>query len=119
MTPDNTGRQVDGVVYCRACRSGGAGHVRVRARAAVSWEWQDDAACRGMDLVLFFGPEGELQPKREAREAKAKAICGGCLVRAQCLDYAITQPEKYGTWGGLNEEERVAVRRSRRQGAAA
>src|SRR6185437_17150757 len=26
-----------------------------------SWAWQDAGACRGKDIVLFFGPDGERQ----------------------------------------------------------
>ena len=78
-----------------------------------SWAWQDAGACRGKDIVLFFGPDGERQPEREVRERKAKAVCAACPVRAECLTYAVSRPEKYGTWGGLNEEERASERRRR------
>ena len=82
--------------------------------------WQDRALCGGMDASLFFGPDGEPRPEREAREAKAKAVCASCPVRAQCLDYALWKPVKHGIWGGLNEEERARERRrrTRRQAAA-
>ncbi|MFC4006558.1 WhiB family transcriptional regulator [Nonomuraea purpurea] len=82
------------------------------------WSWQDDAQCRGEDLVLFFGPDGERQPERDIRERKAKAVCSQCLVRIECLNYALSQPEKYGTWGGLNEDERASERRRRMRRAA-
>jgi len=84
-----------------------------------NWGWQDAAACRGKDVVLFFGPDGERQPEREIRERKAKAVCGACPVRAECLTYAVSRPEKYGTWGGLNEEERASERRRRMRRANA
>lgn len=80
--------------------------------------WQEAAACRGEDIGLFFGPEGERQPERDVRERKAKAVCGRCPVRAECLDYAIAKPERYGIWGGMNEDERVAERRRRTRRAA-
>src|SRR5580692_5604416 len=84
----------------------------VRRQAALmqrpNWGWQDEAACRGKDVVLFFGPDGERQPERDVRERKAKAVCAACPVRAECLGYAVGRPEKYGTWGGLNEDERSA-----------
>ena len=48
-----------------------------------NWGWQDEAACRGEDVVLFFGPDGERQPERDIRERKAKAICASCPVRAE------------------------------------
>jgi len=75
--------------------------------------WQDRAACRGMDALLFFGPDGEPRPEREIREAKAKAVCQLCPVRAQCLDYALRNSIRYGVWGGLNGEERARERRRR------
>jgi WhiB family redox-sensing transcriptional regulator len=78
-----------------------------------SWGWQDGAACRGEDLLLFFGPDGERQPERELREAKAKAVCMRCPVRGECLDYAVSRPEGSGTWGGLDPDERHAERRRR------
>ena len=50
---------------------------QVRRQTAVlprpNWGWQDAAACRGEDLMLFFGPDGERQPERDIRERKAKA----------------------------------------------
>ena len=84
-----------------------------------SWGWQDRAECRGEDLVLFFGPDGEQRPEREIRERKAKAVCMRCPVRGACLDYAVSRPEKYGLYGGLNEDERASERRRRMRRAAA
>jgi WhiB family redox-sensing transcriptional regulator len=85
----------------------------VRRRLDVSWA--EDGACRGESLALFFGPDGERQPVREVRERKAKSICAQCPVRRECLDFALTSPERAGTWGGLNEEERAAERRRRQR----
>lgn len=83
---------------------------------AADWTWQDNAACRGEDTALFFGPAGHERPEeREVRQAKAKEICAQCPVRAACLDYAIETPERDGTWGGLNEEERALERRRRQR----
>jgi WhiB family redox-sensing transcriptional regulator len=79
---------------------------------APSWAWQDDAACWGEDLVLFFGPDGERQPERDVRELKAKAICHGCPVRRECRDYA-EDSRVAGIWGGLSEEDRKRERRRR------
>ena len=96
---------------------------QVRRQSAVlprpNWAWQDAAACREAELSLFFGPDGERQPEREIRERKAKAVCGECPVRTECLNYALSRPEKYGVWGGLNEEERAAERRRRMRRANA
>lgn len=85
----------------------------------MSWfSWMQDAACRGEDLVLFFGPDGERPPQKDIREREAKAICAQCPARNECVDYALSRPEKYGTWGGLNEDERASERRRRMRRAA-
>jgi len=69
--------------------------------------WQARAACKGPNTLIFFPPSHyERKDEREAREAKAKSICGGCPVRRQCLDYAVSIREPHGIWGGLNEAER-------------
>jgi WhiB family redox-sensing transcriptional regulator len=41
-----------------------------------------------------------------AREADAKAICVACIVREDCLSYALSIREPHGIWGGMNENER-------------
>jgi WhiB family redox-sensing transcriptional regulator len=75
--------------------------------------WMDDAYCRGIDPELFY-------PERGESTAEAKAVCRGCAVRAQCLEYALTSPlEKFGVWGGLSERERRRLRRRRRRAALA
>jgi len=71
-----------------------------------------------MDLVLFFGPEGERQQQRERREYVAKAVCARCPARVECLEHALTTPERYGVWGGMGEDERVTERRRRLRRAA-
>jgi WhiB family transcriptional regulator, redox-sensing transcriptional regulator len=81
--------------------------------------WQDRAACRGMDVLLFFGPDDQADPEREIREAKAKAVCALCPVRGQCLDYALRNSIRNGIWGGLNEAERARERRHRARRPAA
>lgn len=72
--------------------------------------WQYDAACVNEPLDTFF-------PTTAAEEAATKGrvaeLCGPCPVRAQCLDYSLAMPEKYGYWGGLGEEERAEERRYR------
>jgi WhiB family transcriptional regulator, redox-sensing transcriptional regulator len=86
------------------------------------WSWTARAACKGLSLDLFFGPDGERGPRLIEREAEARAVCAGCPVRLQCGNYAVGTPEKYGVWGGFGEDERDAERRRRRrrvQGRAA
>ncbi|HYF12169.1 MAG TPA: WhiB family transcriptional regulator [Actinomycetota bacterium] len=76
--------------------------------------WQDGAACRGEDSAFFFAPSYfEKRYEKDAREAKAKAICDRCPVREPCLEYALRIREPHGVWGGLNETERRHVLRQR------
>lgn len=71
--------------------------------------WRDFARCAETDPEVFFG---EFGVKYEA----ARAICGGCEVQADCLDYALENDERYGVWGGTTEMERRVLRRDYRAG---
>ncbi|MFZ4515891.1 MAG: WhiB family transcriptional regulator [Acidimicrobiia bacterium] len=68
--------------------------------------WQEQANCLGVDPDLFF-------PERGASTREAKAVCAGCEVRVDCLEYALANGEKFGIWGGLSERERRRLRRQR------
>ena len=70
--------------------------------------WQMLSNCLGVDPDLFF-------PERGASTKDAKAVCQGCIVREDCLEYALTNREKFGIWGGLSERERRRIRRERAQ----
>ncbi len=74
--------------------------------------WQASANCLGVDPDLFF-------PERGGSTREAKAVCAGCVVRDECLDYALEHGEKFGIWGGLSERERRQVRRRRAAARAA
>ncbi len=68
--------------------------------------WQGRANCMGVDPELFF-------PERGASTREAKEVCRGCVVREDCLEFAIANSEKFGIWGGMSERERRRVRRAR------
>ena len=80
-----------------------------------SFGWQGQAACRGSDPGLFFGPDIEDLAARQARETKAKRICSTCVVQRDCYAYASVRDERYGVWGGVTEDERRAARRNARR----
>lgn len=80
------------------------------ATRSIDEAWQGRAACRGPQAAAFFPPtQAERKEDRAAREVRAKAICATCVVRRDCLDYAIRIRELHGIWGGLNETERKQV----------
>ena len=68
--------------------------------------WQAQANCMGVDPDLFF-------PERGASTREAKEVCRGCVVREDCLEYALGSGEKFGIWGGMSERERRRLRRAR------
>jgi WhiB family transcriptional regulator, redox-sensing transcriptional regulator len=68
--------------------------------------WLARAKCMGVDPDLFF-------PERGASTREAKEVCRGCVVRDDCLEYALDNGEKFGIWGGMSERERRRLRRAR------
>jgi WhiB family transcriptional regulator, redox-sensing transcriptional regulator len=82
---------------------------RLPGRNEELWQWQLHALCRGMDSSWFFHPDAERGPRREQREADAKAICARCPVIADCRAHALQVQEPYGIWGGLTEHERAGL----------
>ncbi len=48
--------------------------------------WQERANCLGVDPDLFF-------PERGASTREAKEVCRGCVVREDCLEYALANGE--------------------------
>jgi len=80
------------------------------ATRTIGEAWQVRAACRGPQSTVFFPPtHAERKDEKLARETRAKAICSSCVVRVDCLEYAIRIREPHGIWGGLNEVERKQV----------
>ncbi|HXW44538.1 MAG TPA: WhiB family transcriptional regulator [Streptosporangiaceae bacterium] len=75
--------------------------------------WWDLAACQRVDPELFF-PVSHTGPA-QLQEARAKAVCAQCVVRTECLDYAMATHQVHGVWGGLGENERRKLRASRLQ----
>jgi WhiB family redox-sensing transcriptional regulator len=69
--------------------------------------WQVRAACRGPQAVVFFPPStAERKDEKQAREARARAICNDCPVIEPCLEFAVSIREPHGIWGGRTEAER-------------
>src|SRR6266498_1353715 len=73
------------------------------------WSWQARGACRATGVGLFFSPDGEREPARQAGEQVAKAICARCPVVDVCAAYAVAARERYGVWGGLSEADRRRI----------
>jgi WhiB family redox-sensing transcriptional regulator len=80
----------------------------------VDTTWQQSGSCRIPGAAVDFYPPMHLERKHErrAREHRAKQVCATCPVRQRCLDHAIATDERYGIWGGLDQDERRLLRRS-------
>jgi WhiB family redox-sensing transcriptional regulator len=83
------------------------------ALGSADYSWRNRAMCRDTDPELFFpvGTTGQAL----LQIAKAKSVCDECLVKGECLDFAMETNQDTGIWGGFSEEER---RQMRRQAAA-
>ena len=66
--------------------------------------WQDRALCAQTDPEAF-------SPEKGGSTREAKKICTGCEVKAECLEYALANDERFGIWGGLSERERRRIKR--------
>lgn len=72
-------------------------------------DWRQRANCQGADPEIFF-PVGSQGPTLR-QIAEAKSYCHSCEVASECLAWAITTAQDTGVWGGLDEQERRALRR--------
>jgi WhiB family redox-sensing transcriptional regulator len=66
--------------------------------------WKDRALCAETDPEAFF-------PEKGGSTREAKRVCSVCEVRAECLDSALANDERFGIWGGLSERERRRLKK--------
>lgn len=69
-------------------------------------KWMAEGACRTEEPDIFFPGRKEADKVK-----KAKEICAGCPVSAQCLEWALYHNEREGIWGGVSARQRKAMRR--------
>jgi len=67
--------------------------------AFVPTPWAEDALCSETDPEIFV-------PEKGGSTREGKAVCAECVVRAECLGYALDTGQRFGIWGGLSERER-------------
>ena len=80
--------------------------------------WQN-AKCKNLPLSNIYDPFFGVEEDTEEDEAKSHALdmCNGvadgvvCKSRIGCLLFALTNNEKYGVWGGTDEETRKGIRK--------
>ncbi len=69
-------------------------------------DWTLEALCSSSDGDAWFPDTGGVA-------TLARAICRGCPVRLECLDYAIEIGDQWGIWGALSYPERLEEKRRR------
>ncbi|MGZ4677460.1 MAG: WhiB family transcriptional regulator [Acidimicrobiia bacterium] len=72
--------------------------------------WMARSACAGRGIEPFFPTPG-------ADSSEARAICAGCPVQAECLEFALADRTVDGIWAGTDDKDRRRIRRERRQAA--
>lgn len=69
-----------------------------------AYQWQDHAACAGLNPRLFFPEAGE-------SVKEALNVCAECPVKTECLQYALDNGERFGIYGGTTARDRKTLRR--------
>jgi hypothetical protein len=76
-----------------------------RAAASRSLAWMRIGECvTSGDAVGFFSDHG-------GSNASAKRVCARCVVRDECLGYALRHEIEFGVWGGTSPRERKQLLR--------
>lgn len=68
-----------------------------------------DLPCRSGDADLWFA-------EAPAELERAKALCGACPIKAECLAGALAREEPWGVWGGEIFERGAVIPRKRPRG---
>lgn len=69
--------------------------------------WKKQGTCRGLPGDWWFTPDDDQRHRESA--LPGIEICQTCAVRQECLNYALTNGEKAGIWGGLTTKQRRAL----------
>ena len=81
------------------------------ALGSADYSWRKHALCRDTNPELFF-PVGNTGAAL-IQISEAKSVCGKCSVAPQCLEFALETSQDCGIWGGLTEDERRTIKRTR------
>lgn len=61
------------------------------------------------------GCDERSEPYRSERIAAAKKMCSACVVRPQCLEWALATDLGWGVAGGLSSRERKKLKSQRKK----
>ena len=66
---------------------------RIYIEDAKDADWVLSANCASTDPDAFF-------PEHDSNNTLAIKTCGNCLVKSECLEFAIKDSQLIGIWGG-------------------
>lgn len=69
------------------------------------YDFTIEANCNGLDTELFFTDDS----KTYSELPLLKRVCNNCVVKNECLDYALHHAV-LGWWGGTSEKTRRELR---------
>jgi hypothetical protein len=74
-------------------------------RKQVEWE---RASCKGVDTDTFYLMRTDLLGTEGINYNHLRRMCFACPIQKECLQIG-TSLERYGFWGGLDEQERTHI----------
>jgi len=77
----------------------------------LNYNFSEPANCEGIDTDMFFTEEDS---KSYTYKESLIKICGNCKAKVECLEYAVSNYEILGWWGGTSEKQREDLRRARK-----
>lgn len=86
-------------------------------------KWMRYGSCLKVDPEIFSPPAEVKRGERtlfekQCVERDAKKVCAGCAVIYQCREYALSNRNLPGVWGGLTEGERKNILDKRKRPGA-
>jgi WhiB family redox-sensing transcriptional regulator len=63
-------------------------------------KWRKRAQCRNVDTSVFYGNDAH---------RKGKLVCVSCVVKDDCLQFALDNDISEGVYGGYTPKERKAL----------
>lgn len=70
-------------------------------------DWFVLGECNGLSVRWFF-------PERGESITEVRKVCKRCVIKTDCLEFAMDNDIQHGIWGGTSERERRSIRRRRK-----
>jgi hypothetical protein len=85
-------------------------HPFAALATVITADWRMDALCPQVSIEEFHAGHGRGQVEQINF---AKKVCSLCPVKAECLEFALSNDEREGIWGGMSPRVRERLRTER------